>query len=151
MTNVRTSYSAGRFAQLTDAGYQFWVRRHSGSLDPRPEHLAWDGLVLPAGHPFIETHATPDDWGCDCNWSGARSRAQARRLGGDPDKGLPDGWDQIDPKTGAPPGVGRGWGYQPGRTVLDDIRRKAASMPAPLGRDLRQGLDAGSPTAPPIP
>lgn len=151
MTNVRSAYAAGRVAQLTDAGYPLWVYRHGGSIDPRPEHLSWDGITLPPVHPWWRTHTTPNGWGCNCKISGARSPAQARRLGGDPDKQLPEGWDTIDPRTGAPPGIDRGWAYQPGSTVVDEIRRKAAAMPAPLGRDLQQGLDAGAPAAPRIP
>jgi hypothetical protein len=37
----------------------------------------------------------------------------ARRLGGDPDKTLPDGWNRPDPRTGAPKRIDRGgasWG-----------------------------------------
>ena len=46
----------------------------------------------------------------------------ARALGGDPDKQLPAGWDDIDAKTGEPVGIDKGWGYQPGETVTDAVR-----------------------------
>lgn len=150
-TNLRTAHAAGRVAQLTEAGYTLWVYRHGGSLDPRPEHLSWDGLTLPVSHPFWQTHTPPNGWGCSCRISGARSAAQARRLGGDPDLQLPEDWQRLDPKTGAPVGIDRGWAYQPGATVVDEIRRKAAALPRPLGPDLRAGLDAGPPPAPPLP
>lgn len=53
--------------------------------------------------------------------------------------------DVIDPATGEPQGIGRGWGYAPGDTVTDDVRariaEKAAALPGPLGDALRKDLD----------
>ena len=63
-TNLATSYAAGRLAQLKDAGFRYWVYRHSGSEHPRLQHLAWDGLTLPADHPFWQTHYPPSGWNC---------------------------------------------------------------------------------------
>ena len=70
-TNLRSSYAAGREAQLADPGLQKLLpyRRyvHSDSvLHPRPQHLAWDGLTLPHDHPFWATHSPPNGWGCRC-------------------------------------------------------------------------------------
>lgn len=114
-TNMSASYAAARYEQLREGGYSLWVYKHSGSAEPRPQHLAWDGLTLPPDHPFWATHGPKNGWGCECYVVGARSERGARRLGGDPEKQLPDGWDAIDPKTGAPVGIDRGWDYQPGR------------------------------------
>jgi uncharacterized protein with gpF-like domain len=55
-TNASTSYAAGRLAQLREGGFSYWVYKHGGSADPRPEHLAWDGLTLPPDDPFWQTH-----------------------------------------------------------------------------------------------
>lgn len=120
-TNLATSYSAGRWAQLKAAGFPLLVYRHGGSRDPRIEHLGWDGLILPAEHPFWATHAPPNGWGCSCYVLGARSEAGAIRLGGKPGKTLQPGWDALSPKTGAPVGIDRGWAYAPGATVVEDI------------------------------
>jgi hypothetical protein len=125
-TNTATAYAAGRLAQLRDGNFPFWMYKHGGSTDPRPQHLAWDGLVLPPDHPFWSTHAPPNGWGCSCRIVGVRTRDAARRLGGDPDKVLPEGWDTIDEATGEPVGIDRGWGYQPGASVVDDVRQFAA-------------------------
>lgn len=127
-TNASTSYAAGRRAQLEEANFPFWVYRHGGSKEPRPEHLDWDGLVLPPDHPFWTKHSPPSEWGCSCYILGARSMRAARRLGGDPDKKLPDGWDSIDPATGAPPGIGKGWDYAPGASVSGAVRAAAAKI-----------------------
>lgn len=125
-TNTYVSYSAGRFAQLSAANWAFWVYRHGGSEHPRPEHLhVFDGLVLPPDHPFWQKFYPPSDWGCSCYVVGANSLRAARRLGGDPDKKLPEGFDTPDPKTGEPAGVGKGWGYAPGASVAGPVTAMA--------------------------
>ena len=43
--------------------------------------------------------------------------AAADRLGGRWSDDPPDGWANIDPKTGAPAGIDRGWGYAPGASL----------------------------------
>lgn len=145
-TNMATSYAAGRWAQLKAANYPFLVYKHGGSLHPREQHLAWDGLVLEADHPFWASHAPPNGWGCSCYVNGARSKAAARRVGGKPDKGLPVGWQKLDPKTGAPVGIDKGWDYAPGASVADAVialvEQKVPQLPASLGSDL--GLSAAA-------
>ena len=120
-TNISTSYAAGRWAQLKAKGFKYLVYRHSGAEHPRLNHLAWDGLVLPIDHPFWKTHFPPNGWGCGCSVRGAMTLELARLLGGDPDKQLPEDWDATDLRTGAPPGIDRGWDHSPGRTVHDLI------------------------------
>lgn len=136
-TNMLVSYAAGRHAQLRQGGFPYWVYRHSGAEHPRLDHLSWNGLVLEADHPFWDEHYPPNGWGCGCKVRGARTRRGSRRLGGDPDKALPDGWDAIDPKTGAPKGVGKGWDYAPGASVQGEIRsatQKLVGWPYQLGK-----------------
>jgi len=126
-TNAATSYAAGRLAQLKQGGFALWVYRHSDSvLHPRPLHLAWDGLTLPADHPFWQTHYPPNGWGCRCSVVGANGPAGARLIGGDPDKPLDPTWLESGP-NGEPAGVDRGWGYMPGATVADEVARAVAA------------------------
>lgn len=127
-TNAYTSYSAGRFAQLMAEDWPFWVYKHGGSLEPRPQHLSWDGMALPPAHAFWQKYYPPSDWGCSCYVVGARSARGIKRLGGDPDKKLPGGWDKIDPKTGEPKGIGKGWGYAPGASVAPQVAAMAAKV-----------------------
>lgn len=127
-TNMATSYAAGRWAQLRAAGYPLLIYRHGGSLDPRLEHLGWDGLILPADHSFWLTHAPPNGWGCSCYIVGARSERDAVRKGGKPQKKLPDGWAVISPKTGAPAGIDRGWAYAPGASVAEAVSQQAQKL-----------------------
>ncbi len=122
-TNLLTSYAAGRRAQLEDGGYTHWMYKHSDFVQrPRPHHVALNGIVRPKDDPFWQTHYPPNGWGCRCRVLGVRGPAQARRLGGDWDKPLPSWAGQIDPKTGAPVGVDKGFGYMPGGSVVERVR-----------------------------
>lgn len=127
-TNMSTSYAAGRWAQLKEAGYPLLIYFHGNAAEPRVQHLGWDGLILPVDHPFWVTHAPPNGWGCTCYVSGARNMEMAVLLGGNPSKTLPDGWDAIDPRTGAPEGIDKGWAYAPGASVASAVTEVAKKM-----------------------
>lgn len=140
-TNMRVSYMAGRHAQLMEGNFPFWVYRHGGSLDPRIQHLAWDGLILRRDHPFWPTHFPPNEWGCSCYVSGARTIAGAIRRGGKTDLKLASNWNTPVPKTGLPPGIGKGWDYAPGATVSNTVvslRDKLDTLPERPSIDLIQ-------------
>ena len=125
-TNMRTSYAAGRLAQLRQSGIKYWMYRHNDTVThPRPHHKALDGTVLPATDPFWQTYYAPNGWGCRCRIVGVSSPERARALGGNPDKSLPDWVGSTDPKTGAPVGVDPGFDYMPGDTVSDTVRQMA--------------------------
>lgn len=144
-TNMAVSRAAGRLAQLRDGNFPFWVYLHGGSREPRLQHLAWNGIALPPDHPFWLTHYAPNGWGCSCRIRGARSAAGVRRLGGDPDKRLPETWNMADPKTGAPVGIDKGWDYMPGGTVSQTIRemtKKAVNWDYNLSTAYMRGLPA---------
>ncbi|KMQ77010.1 phage head morphogenesis protein [Marinobacter subterrani] len=55
-TNLMQSYNAGREAQMADPELRrlrpFGLYRHGGSENPRPEHLANDGKVVPLDDPW---------------------------------------------------------------------------------------------------
>lgn len=129
-TNIATSYAAGRRAQLMAPEFEYWIYRHSGAEHPRLDHLSWNGLVLPKDHPFWSTHFPPNGWGCGCQVYGAMSLQHARRKGGNPNKDLPDGWERIDPRTGAPRGIDRGWDYAPGASASEVISAMASKAPS---------------------
>lgn len=122
-TNMGVSRAAGRLAQLRDGNFPFWVYLHGGSREPRPLHLSWHGIALPSDHDFWKTHYPLNGWGCTCRVRGARTAGGVRRLGGDPNKPLPSNWNQIDPKTGTPIGIDKGWDYMPGGTVSQTIKQ----------------------------
>ncbi len=71
-TNLRTSYAAGRYAQLkaNTVAFPYWQYKHS-HLDkvPRPLHVTptpvgWNGLVLRHDDPWWDVHYPPNGWGC---------------------------------------------------------------------------------------
>lgn len=142
-TNLRTSYAAGREAQLADPGLQKLLpfRRyvHNDSvLHPRPQHLAWNGLTLPHDHEFWKTHSPPNGWGCRC-----RVTAVPAPRKGDATK-PPAGWEAMDEKTGAPVGIDKGWGYAPGKNTTtplkDIIDQKLIRLDAPIGAAMMEAL-----------
>jgi len=147
-TNMSTAYAAGRYKQLTHpdllAVKPYWRYNHAdGVLHPRPWHLAWNGITLPWDDQWWQTHYTPNGWKCHC-WISAASPGEyeaAQAIG----KGTrPPGWDVLDPKTGAPLGIDRGFDYAPGanaRAPLQQfIDQKLIRLNAPIGAALWQSL-----------
>lgn len=128
--NLNSAYAAGRYAQMTDPdtldALPFWIYRHSGKREFRPEHKAWDGRVLEATDAWWRTHYPPNGWGCGC-WAEPISRRDLRRLGKDgPDAAPTDGtrpW--INPGTGerqqVPVGIDPGWDHNHGEGWLRGV------------------------------
>lgn len=143
-TNLSTAYAAGRYAQMTDpdvVAYRPWWRyRHGGSADPRPEHLAWDGLVLRHDDPWWSTHYPPNGWGCSCYVEPITERELRRSGRTEADQAPPV---ETRPYTIAatgetvqvPKGVDPGWGYSvgeaaQGRTLPEaEFRAAVAATP----------------------
>lgn len=129
-TNIRTSYMAGRYQQMTHpdvlSDRPFWEYRHGNSVHPRREHLGWDGLVLPAGDPWWQTHYPPNGWGCKCRVF-AVSRDDMKDLGkAGPDQAPDDGvYQWRDKRTGevhlVPKGIDPGWAYNVGEAAFGEL------------------------------
>lgn len=135
-TNLRTSYAAGRSAQMRDpevlAERPYWEYRHGDSLNPRPEHLAWDGLILPADDPWWDTHYPPNGWGCKCgvfSLSKDDLTREGLQVGRAPDMGH---YSWQDPATGkteqVPAGIDPGWAYHPGKSWYNPQTKKVEPM-----------------------
>lgn len=147
-TNMASSYAAGRWAQLKSpemlATRPYWKYVHNDSVEhPRPLHESWDGLVLPHDHPFWDTHFCPNGWGCQCRIVAvdAKEYAKAQAEGrAEP----PAGWDTIDPKTGAPPGIDKGWAYAPGanakRPLKELVDEKLINLSSPVGAEMYKAM-----------
>lgn len=104
-TNLRTSYMAGRWETLQTFPYLRY--QHNTVANPREDHQAWDGLVLPRDDPWWDTHYPPNGWGCRCSVTGV-SEARMRALG----KSGPD--RTPGPSEGDPPPE---WAYHVGRAA----------------------------------
>lgn len=141
-TNLRTSYAAGRYAQLEEAAatQPYWRYKHNDSVaHPRPMHLAWDGLILAQDDPWWETHAPPNGWGCKCYVEGV-TRRDMRNLGkSGPDSAPPIDWEtrQVgtqgpSPRTvQVPAGIDPGWGYAPGESWVRSLTPALLDEPFP--------------------
>ncbi len=140
-TNIATSYAAGRYKQLNDPDLvkvrPFWRYIHSDNvLTPRPQHKLWgdSNLTLPRDHPFWRTHFPPNGWGCQCRIKAVRGPSTGDATA------PPEGWDTIDPKTGAPEGIDKGWAYAPGASATDSLRQmvqdKLITYPPAIGQAL---------------
>lgn len=138
-TNIRTAYAAGRWEQLTDPeqmqALPYLTYKHGDSRVPRPHHLAWDGITLPANDPWWKTHYPPSGWGCKCRVFGStRSEHAAAEK-----KGLTEAPpSEIDPKTGDPAGIDKGWGYNVGEAGKEEgykvLTNKFETMPYDVAR-----------------
>lgn len=148
-TNIRTSYMAGRLRQMRDPEVvrirPYWQYVHADTrvpLNPRPQHVGFDGLVLMWDDPWWDVYFPPNDWLCSC---GVRSlsRGDLRRLG----KSGPDKAPEIIRRpythkaTGEtvqlPDGVGYGWDYMP------DDKWERGLVPSALIDEGGGLLDAG--------
>lgn len=149
-TNTRTAYMAGRYKQMTEPDVvsrrPYWQYRHGGSAVPRPEHLAWDGLVLRADDPWWDTHYPPNGFNCSCKVFSLSERDLQRLGKSGPDKAPEDpSYEWTDPKTGEvltlPRGIDPGWDYNVGQAawgrrlseeVMDSWRLQGAKAWEPL-------------------
>ena len=128
-TNLRTSYSAGRYQQAKDIADRrpYWRYRHShASEQPRQDHLEWDGLILRHDDPWWDSHAPPNGWGCKCYFETLAER-DLKRLGkSGPDAAPPIVTREVtvgvrgpNPRTvRVPEGIDPGWAYAPGQSAL---------------------------------
>ena len=132
-TNLRTSYMAGQYKQMTDPDLlkmrPYWEYRHGGSKNPRIEHLRLHGMVLRADDPFWRTHYPPNGWGCSCDVM-SRSDHDLKRLGKKLEK-APDieyqdkviGHGDEALTVSVPRGIDPGWDYNPGQAAFGDMKR----------------------------
>lgn len=125
-TNIKTAHAAGRWAQMTDPDVvrlrPYLMYRHGGSMEPRPEHLSWNGMVLPADDPWWETHYPPNGWGCSCFVQTVSERELAAMGKDGPDKApKTEHYQWTDKKTGethqVPKGIDPGWDYNVGEAA----------------------------------
>lgn len=129
-TNMQTSYAAGHWAQIreTKADAPFLMYDAVNDANTRPEHAAWDGLVLSADDAWWQTHFPPNDWGCRCSVI-QMSADQVTGQGKDGADTAPplEMRTLLDKRTGqehqVPKGVGLGWDYAPGASRLDLLDR----------------------------
>ena len=144
-TNLFTSYSAGRYRQMKEVANirPYWRYRHSpASVDAREEHVAWDGLILKHDDPWWSTHSPSSGFGCKCYVETLAERDMKKQgLAVTPKDKIPY-YGVIDPKTGLPQGIDKGWDYQPGanadKELATFITQKKTNWPPELSNAFDQ-------------
>ncbi|WP_312679862.1 PBECR2 nuclease fold domain-containing protein [Stutzerimonas nitrititolerans] len=130
-TNMRSSYMAGRYEQLMAVREErpYWQYLHSDAVEyPRPEHEAWNGMILRWDDPWWQHHFPINAWGCQCSVR-ALSEDDLVRLGkAGPDTAPPIVFEQRTigqrspqgPRTvQVPQGVDPGFEHIPGQSRLE--------------------------------
>ena len=128
-TNLSTAYAAGHYQQMMADGPRqvrpYWRYIRTSSANPRQDHLAYVGTVLPHDHPWWDTHYPPNGWGCKCGVTNhsareiERLKAEGESIRTEPPR---EGTkDVTDPRSGVvnevPAGIDRGWDYNPGQAA----------------------------------
>src|SRR5690606_2384123 len=126
---------------------------HSGAENFRPQHKAWNGLVLPADDPWWDVHSPSNGYGCRCKKFPVSER-QLRRMGkSGPDAAPPDEFREwVDKRTGEvraiPLGIDPGFEHRPGESWV----RALTPRHSPQGsRTVAPPIPAGPATTPPLP
>jgi hypothetical protein len=128
-TNLRTSHAAGRWAQMTDpevlASRPYWRYVHRSHTNPRLEHKAWSGKVLPAMDPWFNSHYPPNGFGCKCTVEAINER-EMNHLGKSHVDAVPEdgSYQHVIKQSGEvvtlPKGIQYGWDYAPGRSATEN-------------------------------
>ena len=102
---------------------------HSDAVQhPRPQHLAWSGMVLDADDPWWQAHYPPNGWGCQCTVHALNQRDLERLGKSGPDKAPDIDMQQVTvgqrspggPRVvETPAGVDPGFGYAPGASAMN--------------------------------
>ena len=67
-TNMRTARAVGQWDRIQrNRRYRpYLLYIHNDSAHPRPHHVAWHGILLPADDEWWLSHFVPNGWGCHC-------------------------------------------------------------------------------------
>lgn len=132
-SNMRAARAAGQWERIQRSKdalpYLLYVR--TTSTEPRVQHLAWAGTILPADDPFWNTHFPPNGWRCKCAVRQVSRFEREAKLG---EPGYSEARPALDEKTfvnrrtgeisRVPDGIDPGWGHNPGKAAE---RRRAAA------------------------
>lgn len=143
-SNVRAARAAGQWERIqrTKAGLPYLLYVRTTSAEPRQEHLAWAGTILPVDDSFWSTHFPPNGWGCKC------SVRQITRFEYDKLKGK-EGYstdapaieeriftnDRTGEITRVPVGVDPGWHTNPGLARAKTLVQNVSARLEAAGED----------------
>ncbi|OPY15620.1 MAG: Phage Mu protein F like protein [Syntrophus sp. PtaB.Bin001] len=102
--NCRTARAAGQWqrAQRTKKALPYLLYQVGSAKKHRPEHLNWNGTLLPIDDPWWNTHMPINAYGCKCHVRqvSEAEKQDLERMGIPDPKALPE----RDPETGLPTG-----------------------------------------------
>lgn len=133
-TNLRTAHDEGQWARMQEAKayLPFVLYDHTPGQHERPEHKAWDGLVLPVDDPWVATHRPRRAWGCHCKMIQLGQRQLDRmglKVGTAPETKLVD---YTNKRTGEvqqiPAGVDPEFAYPPGGRRASLVEHMASRL-----------------------
>jgi SPP1 gp7 family putative phage head morphogenesis protein len=121
-TNLRQAQAAGRWERIERQKERRPYARYVCLLDgnERPAHRAWHGTILPVDHPWWDTHAPPNGWGCRCSMQQLSDR-DLQRFGYSVSDAAPPSRNRawVNERTGkrilVPEGIDPGFDYNPGK------------------------------------
>ena len=121
-TNLYASYNRGRLTQqlALKRFMPYWQYHHHDNLHPRPEHQAWDGLIIHCDDPWWRYHYPIKAYGCHCTVT-AHSEAELARMGRKPDIAPAIEWEDkiIGQRSGNLRTIRLPKGYDPGFEPTD--------------------------------
>lgn len=136
-TNLNSSYNAGRYAQqqAISEDRPYWRYIHSDAVvNPRIQHVLWNGMVLRSDDPFWGAHYPPNGWGCHCRVRSLGPRDLERLGKTGPDTAPPV---QLISRTigqnspGGPRSVMVPEGIDPGFEYTPGLARLNSAVPLP--------------------
>jgi len=134
-TNMRTARAAGKWERIERTKKLLPYLRYSlgPSVKHRPEHVAWQGLELPADDAWWDTHMPPNGWNCKC-WVQQLTKEQVDSTGG-PDAAPEDEpVEWRNPRTGetsmVPKGITPGFDFNPGKSRTEKINDQSSAKEA---------------------
>ncbi|KZN30090.1 hypothetical protein N480_03865 [Pseudoalteromonas luteoviolacea S2607] len=145
--NKNTARAAGRWQQQERVKHRrpYLLYLTAGDSRVRPQHSAWNYILLPIEHNFWHTHYPPNGWNCRCKVV-SLSDADIKRMGltVTPDSALKNyqkPFTEVDPTTGEElerlPGIDLGWDYNPGLAWLG-ADKATGQMLAKLDHHIRE-------------
>lgn len=140
--NVHQAFSAGRWARIerNKATHPILLYRTMRDEVVRASHARWDGLALPVGDVFWNSHYPPNGWRCRCR-AYAISQSDFDSMKG---TGEVKAWVAPPPVTiqyqnrttgewmDVPAGIDPGFGYNPGQARAQALDRLTANKLAGL-------------------
>jgi len=146
-TNMAMAYSAGRYRRQTTPEaltiYPYWRYRHHTCQHPRPQHVAWDGMILRADDPWWDTHYPPNGWRCHCTVEMVLEREMIRKGWSLSEAPVIETRPWRNPRTGVivhvPVGIDPGFAYNPGK-VWAEAEAGRAGRPVQVPRLELPGL-----------